>query len=112
MSVGDEFPSDPPRPPSGSRQRLANSVVASRGPDAALLRNISRPANTELLHPVGQRRSLHPQARGGTTLSADHPVARFQRAKDMIPLDLRETIHRGIGPFVRLQRLQLGSWRA
>src|SRR5258708_19565401 len=104
MSVCDGFPSDR-LPLGGLLQRLRNSVVASRGANAAFLGDRGRPANTKLLHPVGQRRSLHPQARGCATLSADHPVARFQSTKDMIPLDLGETIHRGIGPFVRLERL-------
>src|SRR5271155_5482632 len=93
-------------------QRLENSVVAGRGADAAFLRDRGRPPNTKLLHPVGQRSSLHPQARRCATLSADHPVARFQRTKDMIPLNLGETIHRGVGRFLRLQRLELGSRRA
>src|SRR5580692_829321 len=99
-----------PLPVSAPQPR--NSVVASRSPDTALLRDRGRPSNTKLLHPVRQRRSLHTQARGCATLSADHPVARFQCTKDMIALHLGETIHRGIGPDVRLGRLQFGGWRA
>src|SRR5437870_9409832 len=40
-------------------------------------------------------RDLHSfPTRRSSDLSADHPVARFQHTKDMIPLDLGETIHR------------------
>src|SRR5207237_281808 len=62
MSVGDGFPSDRLPLAGGLLQRLGNSVVASRGADATFLWDRGRPTNTKLLHPVGQRRSLHPQA--------------------------------------------------
>src|SRR5580658_2609219 len=112
MSVSDGFPSDRLALVGSLLQRLGNLVVASRGADAAFLLDRGRPTNTKLLHPVCQRRSLHPQARGCATLSADHPITRFQRTKDMISFNLCETVDRDIGPFVKLERLQFGSWRA
>src|SRR5580704_15767788 len=96
MSVSDGFPSDQLPLAGGLLQQPGNSVVASCGAEAAFPWDRGRAANTKLLHPIGQRRSLHPQARGCATPSPDHPIARFERAKYMIPLDLGETIHRSI----------------
>src|SRR5580704_5770873 len=110
MSAADGFPSGSAANWQGLAERLGKPVLASRAADAALLLHGCRPANTKLLHPVGQRGSLHSQTRGRAT---HHPVARFQRTKDMIPLYLRETIHRGdIGSPIDLEWLQFGSWRA
>src|SRR6516164_4428834 len=75
----------------------------------SVLEDLVRPMNTKLLHSVNQRCSLHSQPRSCAT---DDPAARLQRTKDMFPLNLRETVHRGIEFTARLERLQFGDRRA
>src|SRR5271169_1603313 len=106
MSVPDGFPSDRPSLRGDLLLRLRTLVGASHGV-VPLLRDRVGPANTQLLHPVSQRRSLHAQARGRATLSSDHPVGGFQRTKDMIPLNFCETIYGNIGFLWRPEWLQL-----
>src|SRR5437879_12747 len=107
MSATDEFPSDSL---SLVLWRLANLVVASRAAGASFLWDRGRSNYTKLLHPVDQRRSLHPQALGRTVPTPDHPVARCQCTKDMIPFYLRETTQGDIGFLGILEGLTLGSW--
>jgi hypothetical protein len=58
-SASDGFPSDV-IVLAGGLERPGNSVVASRAGEAPFLWDCSRPAYAMLLHPVDQRRSLHP----------------------------------------------------
>src|SRR5215471_582291 len=113
MSVDDGFPSDPFVTGRWfSLQRLGHSAGARRGAQAAFLWDHRRSTYTKLLHPVDQRRSLHPQALGRAVPSPDYPIACFQCTKDMITLYLRETIHGGFGFLGNLVRFQFGSWGA
>src|SRR5437870_6196157 len=88
MSATDEFPSDSL---SLVLWRLANLVVASCAAGASFLWDRGRSNYTKLLHPVDQRRALHPQALGRTVPTPDHRVARCQCTKDMIQIYIRET---------------------
>src|SRR5215831_9149492 len=45
-----------------------------------------RATYAKLVHPVNQRGSLHAQAFGRAIAAADHPIARFQRAENVISL--------------------------
>src|SRR5215470_4441618 len=89
-----------------------NSMIVRGSVGGAGMQDCVSPRYAKFLHPVDQRCSLHAQERGRSALSPNHPVARFQCTKDMIPRDFGETVDRSIGSFVMPEWLQLGHWRA
>ena len=94
---------------------MSESLLESAVTGGAILLEVRWTADAQLSHSVNQRCPLHSQSLRSAIAAAHHPIARFQRPDNVIPLNFLETCqrletgHRNIALSVCSEGFQLGD---